>query len=75
MFNQSIIIMYRYLKSFRTSSFLAMLSACMIIGSCSSPGANHDPQKETTTQDSTGFVPLFDGATLKVGKATLQCGM
>ena len=56
--------MYQYLRSFGAAFFLAILSACLIIVSCSSPGANQDPQKETT-QDSVGFVPLFDGATLK----------
>ncbi len=57
--------MYNYLKSIRSECSLIVLSACLIFSSCdSSSNANEDVQKETT-QDSSGFVSLFDGTSLK----------
>lgn len=56
--------MRQYLKSFETATFLAMLSVGLIFSSCGSPEAKQEPQKEAT-QDTAGFVPLFDGTTLK----------
>lgn len=56
--------MYKYVKSFSGICLLAMLSACLIFTSCHTSDANQVVQNETT-QDSSGFVSLFDGASLK----------
>lgn len=56
--------MYKYLNSFRGRCSLAMLCACLIFSSCNSSVVNQDPPNESKP-DSSGFVSLFDGATLK----------
>lgn len=56
--------MYTHLKSFWGVSSLAMLSGCLIFSGCHSSVANQDAQNETT-QDSSGFISMFDGSTLK----------
>jgi hypothetical protein len=56
--------MRQYLSTFTTGSFFAVLFSCVVVAGCNSPAAAPDPQGKTTTHDSTGFVSLFDGATL-----------
>ncbi len=55
--------MYKYLKSIGCECSLIILSVSIVFSSCHSSDASGDVQKETT-QDSSGFVSLFDGTSL-----------
>lgn len=56
--------MHKYVKAFWGVCPLAILSAGLIFSNCNSSEVNQDAENEMT-QDSTGFVSLSDGATLK----------
>lgn len=56
--------MYKYLKSIGYECSLIMLAVGIVFSSCHSSDANGDIQKETM-QDSSDFVSLFDGTSLK----------
>ncbi len=56
--------MYEYLKSIGCEGSLIILSVCIVFSSCHSSNASEDGQKETM-QDSSDFVSLFDGTSLK----------
>lgn len=56
--------MYKYLKSIGCECSLIILSVGIVFSSCLSSDASGDVQKETT-QDSSDFVSLFDGTSLK----------
>lgn len=53
-----------YVKSLPGICLLAMLSVFLIFSSCNSSAVNQDPLNESKP-DSSGFVSLFDGASLK----------
>ena len=56
--------MYTNLKSFTLLPSFAMLIACLVFTSCHSSNSNQGEQGKTR-QDSSGFVSIFDGSTLK----------
>jgi len=56
--------MYTQLKSFALLSSLAMLFSFLSFSSCNSSASTKDEQNENR-QDSSGFVSMFDGLTLK----------
>ncbi|MDQ6903550.1 MAG: DUF1080 domain-containing protein, partial [Bacteroidota bacterium] len=56
--------MYKYVKAFGAVFSLGLLSACCFFTSCNSSDANKQSETETP-KDSTGFVSIFDGKTLK----------
>ena len=56
--------MYKYLKSIGCKCSLIILTVCIVFSSCHSSDASEDVQTETM-QDSSDFVSLFDGTSLK----------
>jgi len=57
--------MYKYARLLARHPFsLLMIVACIAVSSCNDPVNGGEPPKESGT-DSSGFVSIFDGATLK----------